>query len=159
MTMFVSMYVDVDVDVDVDDTPKRFLVCCRQRTPTCKTRKGFFIGYMTHRLLHCSLGRAEEDDRDHFANKRLDLAGPLIGGLFRTLFYRLTQEMRKHLQKVSVPLWHFLRAHSGSRVARPHAHAHAHACCHSVGIPLTCFRWCACLPSPYSFTPVCSCSA
>ena len=31
--------------------------------PPVKARKGFFIGYMTHRLLMCSLGRADEDDR------------------------------------------------------------------------------------------------
>jgi len=31
----------------------------------------------------CALGRRAEDDRDHYGNKRLDLAGPLLGGLFR----------------------------------------------------------------------------
>ena len=74
--------------------------CRAQRSATCKTRKGFFIGYMVHRLLSCSLGRAEEDDRDHFGNKRLDMAGPLVGGLFRSLFYRVTKEMRSQLQRV-----------------------------------------------------------
>lgn len=64
-----------------------------------RTRKCFFLGYVLHRLLLCAVGRAEEDDRDHFANKRLDLAGPLIGSLFRLLFYKLTKEMRGTLQK------------------------------------------------------------
>jgi DNA-directed RNA polymerase II subunit RPB2 len=64
-----------------------------------KTRKCYFLGYVVHRLLMAATGRAEEDDRDHFANKRLDLAGPLIGGLFRLLFYKLTKEMRATLQK------------------------------------------------------------
>jgi DNA-directed RNA polymerase beta subunit len=78
-----------------------------ERTATCKTRKGFFIGYMVHRLLNCSLGRATEDDRDHFGNKRLDMAGPLVGGLFRSLFYRVTKEMRGQLQRVRgvVAVW------------------------------------------------------
>jgi len=37
--------------------------------------------------------RRELDDRDHYGNKRLDLAGPLLAFLFRGLF--------KNLMKVS----------------------------------------------------------
>lgn len=65
----------------------------------CETKKAFFLGYTVHKLLMCSLGRAEEDDRDHFGKKRLDLAGPLIAGLFRTLFMKLLKEARRYLQK------------------------------------------------------------
>lgn len=43
--------------------------------------------YIIHRLLLCALGRRAEDDRDHYGNKRLDLAGPLLGGLFRMVCY------------------------------------------------------------------------
>ena len=45
--------------------------------------------YIIHRLLLCALGRRAEDDRDHYGNKRLDLAGPLLGGLFRMVCSRL----------------------------------------------------------------------
>lgn len=65
----------------------------------CETKKGFFLGYAVHKLLMCKLGRADEDDRDHFGKKRLDLAGPLLSGLFRVLFSKLTKDVRKHLQK------------------------------------------------------------
>jgi len=65
----------------------------------CEARKGFFLGYAVHKLLMCKLGRADEDDRDHFGKKRLDLAGPLLGGLFRVLFSKLTKDVRKHLQR------------------------------------------------------------
>ena len=52
------------------------------------------LGYLSHslliplfslnfRLLLASLGRRELDDRDHYGNKRLDLAGPLMALLFR----------------------------------------------------------------------------
>ena len=41
------------------------------------------LSYMVHRLLMASLGRRELDDRDHYGNKRLDLAGPLLAFLFR----------------------------------------------------------------------------
>jgi len=48
-------------------------------------------GYMIHRLLHTVMGRRAYDDRDHYGNKRLDLAGPLLGNLFRQLFARLAK--------------------------------------------------------------------
>ena len=35
-----------------------------------ETKKAFFIGYVVHKMLMCSLGRLEEDDRDHFGKKR-----------------------------------------------------------------------------------------
>lgn len=65
----------------------------------CETKKAFFLGYTVHKMLMCSLGRLEEDDRDHFGRKRLDLAGPLLGGQFRLLFKKLTKEVQKYLQK------------------------------------------------------------
>ncbi|KAA0147434.1 hypothetical protein FNF27_06682 [Cafeteria roenbergensis] len=64
-----------------------------------RSRKAYFLGYVVHRLMLCALGRGSQSDRDHFANKRLDMAGNLIGGLFRQLFYRLTTDMRSYLQK------------------------------------------------------------
>ena len=64
-----------------------------------ETRKAFFLGYMVHRMLQCALGRREVDDRDHFGKKRLDLAGPLMAGLFRMLFNKLTKDVYKYLQK------------------------------------------------------------
>eukprot|EP00605_Chrysophyceae_sp_TOSAG23-4_P000632 GSChrysophyteH1.ASY1.ANO1.713.1 assembled CDS len=58
----------------------------------CEIKKAFFMGYIVHKMLMCSLGRLEEDDRDHLGKKRLDLAGPLLGGLFRLLFKKMTKE-------------------------------------------------------------------
>jgi DNA-directed RNA polymerase beta subunit len=65
------------------------------------------VRYIIHRLLLCALGRRAEDDRDHYGNKRLDLAGPLLGGLFRMLFRKLTKDVRGYLQKVNL-LLHFV---------------------------------------------------
>lgn len=67
-------------------------------------KKAFFLGFITHRLIAASMGRRELDDRDHFGNKRLDLAGPLMANLFRQLFYRFTKRIRDELQKVSTPV-------------------------------------------------------
>jgi len=64
-----------------------------------ETKKAFFLGYMVHRTLLCALGRRPQDDRDHYGNKRLDLAGPLLASLFRQLFRRLVKDVRQYCQK------------------------------------------------------------
>jgi len=65
----------------------------------CETKKGYFFGYIVHRLLLAALERRAPDDRDHYGNKRLDLAGPLLGSLFRRLFNNLHNDVKKTLQK------------------------------------------------------------
>lgn len=67
--------------------------------PTNNTRKVFYFGYVIHRLLLVALGRRDEDDRDHYGNKRLDLGGPLLAGLFRQLFRKLHRDARSYLQR------------------------------------------------------------
>jgi DNA-directed RNA polymerase II subunit RPB2 len=67
--------------------------------PSSITKKAYFLGYMVHRLLLVSLKRREEDDRDHYGNKRLDLAGPLMANLFRLLFRKLLKDTRSYVQK------------------------------------------------------------
>ena len=64
-----------------------------------QTKKAYFYGYMIHRLLLVALGRNPEDDRDHYGNKRLDLSGPLLAGLFRTLFRKLNKDLKRRLQQ------------------------------------------------------------
>ncbi|EGG18445.1 RNA polymerase II core subunit [Cavenderia fasciculata] len=64
-----------------------------------ETKKAYYFGYIVHRLLLAALERRPLDDRDHFANKRLDLAGPLLGTLFRQLFKKLTKDVRMWLQR------------------------------------------------------------
>ncbi|KAK5109395.1 DNA-dependent RNA polymerase II [Meristemomyces frigidus] len=64
-----------------------------------ETRKAFFLGYMVNRLLQVQLGRVEEDDRDHFGKKRLDLAGPLMAQVFRLKYSQMLKEMRGYLHR------------------------------------------------------------
>jgi DNA-directed RNA polymerase II subunit RPB2 len=54
---------------------------------------------MVHRLLLAHLQRRDLDDRDHYGNKRMDLAGPLLASLFRQLFVKLAKDCRMALQK------------------------------------------------------------
>ena len=57
-------------------------------------------GSVQHRLsAQVALGRRNEDDRDHYANKRLDLGGPLLAGLFRHLFRKVTKDVRGAVQR------------------------------------------------------------
>ena len=61
--------------------------------PACETKKAFFLGYVVHRVLQAALRRRELDDRDHYGNKRLDLAGPLMAYLFKDLFRKLVKDV------------------------------------------------------------------
>lgn len=61
--------------------------------------KAYFIGYMIHKLLKCYLSDSKDveeyrgcDDRDHLVNKRIELTGNLLGGLFEQLFKRMLSE-------------------------------------------------------------------
>ena len=54
-------------------------------------KKAYYLGYMIHKLLNCSLNRNEQEDRDHISNKRMDLAGPMIARLFHGLLYRFAR--------------------------------------------------------------------
>ena len=58
-----------------------------------------FILFMLYRLLQVVLGREPCDDRDHYANKRIDTAGTLVRALYRHTVVKGFKE----LQKVMVP--------------------------------------------------------
>lgn len=67
--------------------------------PYCEQRKAYFIGYMTHRMLLGNLGRIQEDDRDHFGKKRMDLTGPLVSASFSQLFRKMMKDSKKFMQR------------------------------------------------------------
>jgi len=64
----------------------------------CKT-KAHFVGYIINKLYLCYLGILKENDRDHLANKRLDLTGNLLTSLFKGIFKRLHKEAKVNLTK------------------------------------------------------------
>ncbi len=68
-------------------------------TPNNEQKKAFFIGYMVHRLCNAALGRVGEDDRDHYGKKRLDMAGSLLGSLFRQLFRKFIEDASTSLKR------------------------------------------------------------
>lgn len=68
--------------------------------------KPFFMAYMARRLIMVHLGRQKEDDRDHFANKRVDTDGKLLEDLFRGFFARyienVTEKLASHPTNVNL---------------------------------------------------------
>ncbi|PNS15193.1 DNA-directed RNA polymerase II subunit RPB2 [Sphaceloma murrayae] len=64
-----------------------------------ETKKAWFLGYMINRLCQVALGREDEDDRDHFGKKRLDLSGTLMAQVFRLKFTQLVRDIRIYLSR------------------------------------------------------------
>lgn len=47
-------------------------------------KKAHYLAYMVKRLWHVAIGKSQPDDRDHLANKRVDLSVALMSGIFRS---------------------------------------------------------------------------
>jgi len=48
---------------------------------------------MANKLIKASIGVITEDDRDYYGKKRLEMAGTLLGTLYRQLFRQFVDEM------------------------------------------------------------------
>ena len=55
------------------------------RDETCNRRKMVYLGHMVNKLVTVSIGEIPCDDRDNYANKRVDSSGVLMSLLFRQL--------------------------------------------------------------------------
>ena len=69
--------------------------------PHCRNdvERRFFLGYMAHKLIVCSLGIEDPDDRDSYLNKRIDTTGMLLNNLFRNYFNKVVKDMSKAVVK------------------------------------------------------------
>jgi DNA-directed RNA polymerase subunit B len=72
------------------------------RTNESRKEKALFLGEMACRVIELKLGRRTADDKDHFKNKRLRLAGPLLADLFRVAFRNLTRDIKYQLERIGV---------------------------------------------------------
>ena len=72
------------------------------RTSETRREKAIFLGEMACRVIELSLGRRKPDDKDHFKNKRLRLAGPLLADLFRVAFRNLVRDIKYQLERIGV---------------------------------------------------------
>jgi DNA-directed RNA polymerase subunit B len=72
------------------------------RTNQSRKDKALFLGEMVCRAIELKLGRRKVDDKDHFKNKRLRLAGPLLADLFRVAFRNLVRDIKYQLERIGV---------------------------------------------------------
>ncbi len=69
--------------------------------PSSRIPKAHFLGRMAERTIEFALGRRDADDKDHYANKRLKLAGDLLENVFRLAFINLTRDIKYQLERAS----------------------------------------------------------
>ncbi len=64
-----------------------------------RMKKAIFLGRIARSVLELSLNKRKEDDKDHYANKRLKLSGDLMEDLFRTSFSSLMKDLKYQLER------------------------------------------------------------
>ncbi len=64
-----------------------------------RKKKAFYLAKMAERTIKLHLGMMDVDDKDHYANKRLRLAGSLLEDLFRVAFRALINNTVYSLEK------------------------------------------------------------
>jgi len=70
--------------------------------PEDRIKKALFLGQMACKLLELVLGRRPPDDKDHYANKRVKLAGEMLAILFRVAFKSFIRDFRYQLERAKV---------------------------------------------------------
>ena len=69
--------------------------------PSDRIKKAIFMARMGMRVLELALGLREPDDKDHYANKRLKLAGDLMEDLFRVAFTALCKDLKYQTERIN----------------------------------------------------------
>ena len=67
--------------------------------PEARMKKAVFLGRMAREVLELGLGERKPDDKDHYANKRLKLAGNLMEELFRSGLQALLNDMKYQMER------------------------------------------------------------
>ncbi len=69
--------------------------------PTDRISKMYYLGRMAEQVIELALRRRNVDDKDHYANKRLKLAGDLLQNVFRLAFLNLTRDIKYQLERAN----------------------------------------------------------
>ncbi|MCL5984504.1 MAG: DNA-directed RNA polymerase subunit B [Candidatus Thermoplasmatota archaeon] len=67
--------------------------------PQDRLKKALYLGRIARTVLELNLDMRKEDDKDHYANKRLKLAGDLMEDLFRVAFTMLLKDLKYQLER------------------------------------------------------------
>lgn len=62
--------------------------------------KACYLGYMVRKLISAYTGHIQCDDRDHYANKRVDTAGMLMSLLFRQVYRTYLKSLQGQLSRL-----------------------------------------------------------
>jgi DNA-directed RNA polymerase II subunit RPB2 len=100
MTSMVAFTAPLNVDKETGAKKKREFtvdVLNNDLFPHCHSlqQKLYLVGYMAKKLIETAKGWRVPDDRDSYANKRIELTGTLLNNLFRNYFNKLVKEMQK----------------------------------------------------------------
>ena len=68
-------------------------------TYEARLKKAVFLGRMAREVLELYRGQRKPDDKDHYANKRLKLAGNLMEELFRSGLQALLNDMKYQMER------------------------------------------------------------
>jgi DNA-directed RNA polymerase subunit B len=68
-------------------------------TYEARLKKAVFLGRMAREVLELNRGQRKPDDKDHYANKRLKLAGNLMEELFRSGIQALLNDMKYQMER------------------------------------------------------------
>lgn len=83
----------------VDSILDRSLLPHLGDTEEDRIKKALYLGRIARTILELSLDLRREDDKDHYANKRLKLAGDLMEDLFRVAFANLIKDLKYQLER------------------------------------------------------------
>ncbi|MBD3260838.1 MAG: DNA-directed RNA polymerase subunit B'' [Candidatus Altiarchaeales archaeon] len=68
-------------------------------TETDRRAKAIYLCVMARKVLELDLDLREQDDKDHYSNKRLRLSGDLMQELFRVSFNKIARDIKYQLEK------------------------------------------------------------
>ncbi len=88
----------------------RYMLPHLGQTPDCRLRKALFLAKAVAKIIKLHLNKIEEDDLDHYSNKRLKLSGDLLEILLRSillgkwgLITRITYNYQKLTKRGRLP--------------------------------------------------------
>lgn len=70
--------------------------------PEDRIKKAYYLGQMVQKVMELVLEKRRADDKDHYTNKRLKLAGDLFTSLFRVAFLSLCRDIKYQLERTAV---------------------------------------------------------
>lgn len=74
----------------------------REKVEEVRLAKAHFLGRMAEACFDLVLNKRRIDDKDHYSNKRLKLAGDLMEDLFRISLNRLTRDVKYQLERAKM---------------------------------------------------------